>query len=124
MWANAITASALIIAALSPFVGAMADRGGYRKRFLGISTIVCIVATVLLFFPQEGDVLFALTVFVIANVAFEMGLVFYNAFLPDISAADNIGRISGNGWALGYVGGLLCMGLGLFVFIRPDPPLF
>lgn len=124
MWANAITASALIIAALSPFVGAMADRGGYRKRFLGISTIVCIVATVLLFFPQEGDVLFALTVFVIANVAFEMGLVFYNAFLPDISTADNIGRISGNGWALGYVGGLLCMALGLFVFIGPDPPLF
>ncbi len=124
MWANAITVSALIIAALSPFVGAMADRGGYRKRFLGISTIVCIAATVLLFFPQEGDVLFALTVFVIANVAFEMGLVFYNAFLPDISTAENIGSISGNGWALGYVGGLLCMALGLFVFIRPAPPMF
>ena len=54
-----------------------------------------------LFFPQEGQVLLALTLFTIANVAFEMGMVFYNAYLPDIAPPDKIGRISGYGWGLG-----------------------
>lgn len=124
LWSTGITVSALIVAFLSPFVGAMADRGGYRKRFLAIATFICIAATVVLFFPQKGDVYFAMTVFIIANVAFEMANVFYNAFLPDIAPLEKIGRISGYGWALGYVGGLLCLVAGLVLFVQPDPPLF
>ena len=97
LWSTGITLSAIIVALLSPFLGALADKGGYRKRFLGIATMVCIAASVALFFPQKGEVYFALTVFVIANVAFEMANVFYNAFLPDITPLKKIGRVSGYG---------------------------
>lgn len=123
LWSTGITISAIIVALFSPFLGAVADKGGYRKRFLGIATVICILASFALYFPQEGQVYFALTVFIIANVAFEMANVFYNAFLPNIAPLEKIGRISGNGWALGYVGGLLCMIVGLFILIQPDPPL-
>ncbi len=124
LWSTGITISAILVALFSPFLGALADKGGYRKRFLGIATLVCIAASVALFFPQKGQIYFALTVFVIGNVAFEMANVFYNAFLPDIAPLEKIGRVSGYGWALGYVGGLLCMVVGLVVLVQPDPPMF
>lgn len=124
LWSIGITISALVVAFLSPFLGAVADKGGYRKRFLGIATLICIGASAALFFPQQGQVYFALTIFVIANVSFEMANVFYNAFLPDIAPLEKIGRISGYGWALGYAGGLLCMVVGLVFLVQPDPPLF
>lgn len=124
LWSTGITISALVVAFLSPFMGAMADRGGHRKRYLGIATAICIIATYALFFPQKGDVWFALALFVVANVAFEMANVFYNAFLPDIATPDRIGRVSGYGWALGYIGGLFCLVAGLVLFVQPDPPLF
>ncbi|MFQ5572105.1 MAG: MFS transporter [Rhodothermales bacterium] len=123
-WSNAVSITALIVAVLSPYVGAIADRGGYRKRFLLISTVVGVAATSLLFFPQPGQIFFALSVFVVANVAFEMGMVFYNAYLPDITPQDQIGKVSGYGWGLGYIGGLLCLIIALFAFVQTETPLF
>ena len=124
LWSRAVTLTAIVVAILSPYVGAVADRGGYRKRFLLISTTVCVVATFALYFAEPGQVGTALTIFVIANIAFEMGNVFYNAFLPDISTPEKIGRVSGYGWALGYVGGLLCMLAGYFVLVAPETAPF
>lgn len=124
LWSRGITASAIIIALLSPIMGALADRGGSRKVFLLISTVVCIAATVGLFFPLPGDVTQALVWFVVANVAFEMANVFYNAYLPDLATPSTIGRISGYGWGAGYVGGLACMILAWLVFINADAPPF
>lgn len=124
LWSRGVTITALLVAALSPVLGAFADRGGYRKPFLALTTGVCILATVGLFFPKPGDVLPALTLFVIANVAFEMGMVFYNAFLPDITTSKKIGRVSGYGWALGYAGGLLALVVALFALIQPQTPWF
>ena len=123
-WSWAVAIAAIIVAVSSPYLGAMADRSGVRKRFLGISTAVCIVACTVLYLPTEGQVLFALTTFVIANVAFELSYVFYNAFLPEIATPKTMGRVSGIGWFVGYVGGLLSLIIALVAFVWPDPPLF
>ena len=124
LWALAVSITAIIVAVLSPYVGAIADRGGYRKRFLLIATVVGVAATTVLFFPQPGQVFFALSVFVVGNVAFEMGMVFYNAYLPDIAPPDKIGKISGYGWGFGYLGGLLCLVLALVGFVQTETPWF
>ncbi|MCH8991327.1 MAG: MFS transporter [Acidobacteria bacterium] len=100
--------------------GAAADRGGARRTFLIISTLVCVAATTLLAFvtpDQSNAVLKALTVFIIANVAFEIGMVFYNAFLPTVASPERIGRVSGYGWGLGYAGGLGCLVVALLGFV-------
>ncbi len=122
-WSVAIAITAFVVAVLSPYLGALADRGGLRKKFLATSTIICVAGSVLLFFPQKGQIGFALAVFVITNIAFEMGNVFYNAYLPDIAPAKQIGRISGYGWGLGYIGGLLCLVAALFGFVQTDTPI-
>lgn len=124
LWSRAIAATAIVVALLSPYIGTIADRGGYRKRFLFLSTAICIGATVALFFPGSGQTTAALFCFIVANIAFEMGNVFYNAFLPDIAPQEKIGRISGYGWGLGYAGGLLCLVVALVTLIYPEEPLF
>tara|TARA_B100001142_G_scaffold322457_1_gene370786 strand:- start:1163 stop:2419 length:1257 start_codon:yes stop_codon:yes gene_type:complete len=118
MWANAIAISAIIVAILSPILGAIADRGGYRKFFLILFTWIAAVFSILLYFPESGDVFFALSLFVIANVSFEMGTVFCNSYLPDLSNNENSGRISGFAWGLGFLGGLIALFLSFFLF--PD----
>ena len=123
-WANAVAVTAIVVALSSPFLGALADGGGHRKAFLATSTLVCIVGIALLYFARPGQVMLALTLFVISNVAYELCGVFYNSYLPDISPPEKIGRISGYGWALGYLGGLLAMVIALAGFIQPEQPWF
>ena len=124
LWSNGIAISAIIVALFSPLLGAIADKAGYRKQLLVITTLSSILATTLLFFPHEGQVLFSLALFVIANVNFELGSVFYNSYLPEIANKEKIGRISGYGWGLGYCGGLICMLIAMLVFISPNDPWF
>ena len=120
LWTRGVTITAVTVAILSPFLGAMADRGGLRKRYLFISTLICVVGTAMTFFAEPGEVMEALVWVVIANIGYEVGLVFYNAFLPDLAPPDRIGRISGAAWGLGYAGGLLALAVGLFVFVLPE----
>ncbi|MCH7976021.1 MAG: MFS transporter [Bacteroidetes bacterium] len=124
LWSRAVALTAILVALLSPFLGALADRGGVRKRFLLTTTILCVAGTVGLFFAEPGQAMRALVWFVIANVAFEMGMVFYNAYLPDITPQSKIGRVSGYGWALGYIGGLLCLVAALVFLVMPETPVF
>jgi UMF1 family MFS transporter len=78
----------------------------------------------MLYTALPGETLKALFWFVVGNIAFEMGSVFYNAFLPDIASQDKIGRVSGYGWSLGYVGGLLAMFIAMIGFVSPETPWF
>ena len=124
LWSQAIAITAVIVSLLSPILGAIADKGGYRKIFLTLTTYMSIGATALLFFPIKGQILFALILVVIANVNFELGGVFYNAYLPEIVSRKKIGRISGIGWGAGYLGGLLAMLVAMIGFVSPDVPWF
>ena len=116
LWTQGIAVSAIIVALLSPFLGALADKGGYRKFFLISFTWICAIFSILLYFPKAGDVYWALSLFVVANIAFEMGSVFCNSYLPDLSDDTNSGKISGFAWGLGFVGGLIALALSLFFF--------
>ncbi|MEO8215814.1 MAG: MFS transporter [Acidobacteriota bacterium] len=109
LWTRAVNISAFVVAMVTPVLGAIADFTSRKKLFLLICTLQCSICTALLFFVSTGTTTRALILFVLANIAFEASSVFYNAFLPEISTRDNIGRISGMGWALGYSGGLLCL---------------
>ena len=116
LWTIAISVTAIVVSILSPILGALADSGGYRKFFLMIFTWICSVFSILLYFPDSGDVYLALSIFVIANISFEMGCVFSNSYLPDLSQKENIGKISGFAWGLGFFGGLSALFLSLYFF--------
>ncbi len=126
LWGTALSASGIAIALVSPVAGAIADRRGRRKPWLAAFSILCAAATALLWFttPEPGSIVWGLTCFAVANLAFEVGTVFYNAMLPGIARADEIGRLSGWGWGLGYAGGVVCLALVLFAFVQPDVPPF
>lgn len=108
-WTRAVTVSAITTALIMPVVGAMGDFGGLKKRFLLIATVVCVALTAGLFGMGPGDAWIAALVFIGASVAYESMQSLANAFLPEISTRENMGRISGLGWGLGYFGGLLCL---------------
>jgi UMF1 family MFS transporter len=117
-WGFAMGLSGFSIAILAPIFGAIADIGGRRKPWIAGCTAVCVVATALLTFilPEPAYILPALILVAIANIGFEMGVVFNNAMLPDIVSKDRLGRLSGWAWGLGYVGGLGCLVIILTTF--------
>ncbi|MCP4383351.1 MAG: MFS transporter [Hyphomicrobiales bacterium] len=125
-WGFAISASAIAIAVLSPVFGAFADRSGRRRMWLGSCSFVSIVATAAMWWvmPEPGFVLLALVLLVIANAAFELGYVFYNAMLSVVAPPEATGRISGFGWGAGYFGSLASLGLVYALLVAPDSPLF
>ncbi len=109
LWGRGVAASMAVVAFLSPFLGALADESGRKKSFLGGFTLVSIFFTALLYFVKEGDVVKGLLFFIIANIGFNVALIFYDAFLKELAADDRMGRLSAYGWATGYVGGFLSL---------------
>ena len=124
LWSRGVGIIMLVVALLSPPLGALSDQGGYRKRFLIFFTFLAVIFTALLYFPQQGQPIYALTLYIIACICFEMGIVFYNAFLPDIAPPERIGRISGQAWGVGYFGGLLSMAVLMVGFVSAETPWF
>jgi len=103
-WSLGTGISMFIVALISPFLGAIADHSAGKKRFLLFFTLLCILSTAGLYFISSGDIIEGLILFILANIGFEAGLVFYDSFLPEISDEKNYGRTSGFGFAMGYVG--------------------
>lgn len=118
-WSIGISISMIITAIISPILGAIADYSAGKKRFLLFFTAICIVSTGMLYFVGEGTIFFALFLFVLANIGFEAGLVFYDAFLPEITTSKNYGRVSGYGFAMGYLGSLAALAVA-FPFIQNE----
>lgn len=125
-WSLAMGIAGLIIAVISPVFGAIADQTGRRKPWLAGVSVLCVIATALLWYvrPDAADVPFALACVIVATVGFEVGLLFYNAMLPEVAPPAMLGRVSGWAWALGYAGGLVSLLIALFVFVQADPPPF
>ncbi len=106
LWGFGNFLSQLLVLASAPLLGAIADFSGSKKRFLFLTYITCVIFTALLTFVKAGDIWLALTFFIIANFAFSSGENFVASFLPEIARPEDMGKISGFGWSLGYIGGL------------------
>ncbi len=110
-WTLSMAIANLVVLASAPVLGAIADFSGRKKQFLAASTITCVVFTLLLSTVGSGDLLYGSAIVIIATIAFSSGENFIAAFLPEISPPEHMGRISGYGWALGYIGGMLVLGV-------------
>lgn len=119
-WGFTTAIAALIAAVISPILGAVADFRGSKKKFLAVFMVLGVIATALLFFPnQPGDWFLASFIFVFANIGFAGSLVYYDALLPHVARADEIDQVSSKGYMMGYIGGgiLLAINLVMIMFV-------
>ena len=114
--------SGLAIALLAPVTGQRSDAGGRRKYWLGVNSVAVAVLTAMCFFvyPSPGFLFLGVTLIALASVFSEFAGVNYNAMLGQISTPATIGKISGFGWAMGYVGGIVALALVLVGFVLPE----
>ncbi|MDO5618616.1 MFS transporter [Kocuria sp.] len=113
--------AAVSIAVFAPLVGRLSDRSGRRAPAIAVLTALCVLATAGCFFaaPAEQFLLLGVMLLSAANAAKELAAVDYYAVLPTIAPADRVGRISGRGWAAGYIGSILATAFVLFGFVSP-----
>ena len=109
LWGRAIGISMTLVALTAPILGAVADYSRAKKRLLFVNCYLTVIFTALLYFVKPGQVFLGMLFFIIANFGFNSANVFYDAFLPEICSKEDIGKVSGFGWALGYVGGLFSL---------------
>jgi UMF1 family MFS transporter len=112
-WGLAVTTSMAIVALSSPPLGAIADHAGIRKRLLLLMTSVSVAGTALMATVGVGDVFWGWLLAVVATVGFEGALVYYNAYLPELAPPERHGRLSGYGFALGYLGSAVALAAAL-----------
>lgn len=110
LWSVALGLSYFMVVLSGPVFGAIMDYSAMKKRFLFYSYVLTIVATTLLYFVEPGMIVVGVTLIIISNFAYATGESFIAAFLPSLGPPDDLGKISGFGWALGYVGGLFSAG--------------
>jgi UMF1 family MFS transporter len=109
LWGLSVGIAMLVVAILSPILGAIADVAGSKKRFLFVYTAMACVFTAALFFVTKGSIVAGMAFFILAEIGYRSAQVFYNSLLPEIASDEEIGRISGNGWAIGSAGGIVCL---------------
>jgi len=114
-WGRLVSTSMALVALSSPLMGGIADHAGVRKRMLALYTGIGVLTTLGFAFVGEGALLLGFVLGVMANTAFEGGIVFYNSYLPVIAPPERHGRVSAHGFAIGYVGSLLALGVGAWL---------
>ncbi|WP_353808003.1 MFS transporter [Agromyces sp. SYSU T00194] len=122
----ALAAAGLLIAVLAPVTGQRSDTSGRRKLWLAVNTYIVVALTAAMFLVQPAPeyLLLGLVLLAAGNVFFEFAGVNYNAMLAQVSTPRTIGRVSGFGWGMGYVGGIVLLLIVYFGFIAPEVGLF
>ncbi|NOQ14192.1 MAG: MFS transporter, partial [Methyloprofundus sp.] len=115
LWSIAIGFANFVVMIAGPVVGALADYRASKKTFLFISSVGCVVATVLLAFVGPGEVWLSMLLVTLSAIMFAQGENLIAAFLPELVTKEKMGRMSGYGWCVGYFGGLLTLGCCLWI---------
>lgn len=109
LWGLAVAIAMLVVALTSPVLGAIADFSGSKKRFLLVYTAISVIFTAGLFLAKPGNLWIGMGFFIVAEIGYRGAQVFYNALLTEIAEPEEMGRVSGYGWAIGTAGGVLCL---------------
>jgi MFS transporter, UMF1 family len=107
LWSLALSTSYLLVVFCAPVAGAIMDFRAAKKRFLFASYLLTVVATAALYFVAPGYALLGVVLIIVSNFAYSIGEAFIASFLPELGPPEDLGKISGFGWALGYVGGMV-----------------
>src|SRR5207245_9545061 len=110
-WTAALSASHALILLTGPVIVGYGDLRAAKKPLLVLTTAGCVIATALLAFTGPGTLALAVVLLVFSNFCFGSGENLVAAFLPELARGESLGRVSGWGWSLGYLGGLLTLGL-------------
>ena len=119
-WGYTNTVAMLIVALMAPMLGAMADHGRARKKYLAVFAGIGTTFTGLLVFVRTGDWVLASGLYVLGRIGYAGGNIFYDALLPHVAREDRIDQVSAYGYAVGYLGGGLLLMLNLAAIMRPD----
>ncbi|GAB4420351.1 MAG: MFS transporter [Anaerolineales bacterium] len=109
LWGISVGIAMLVSAIISPVLGTIADFSASKKKFLFAFSTLSWVFTALLFFVTQGDIFIGVLFYVLAEIGYRAGQVFYNGLLPEIATPKELGRVSSNGWAFGSLGGIVCL---------------
>ena len=107
LWSFALASSYLMVVFCAPIAGAVMDYTASKKRFLFASYLLTVIATAALYFVAPGYVLLGVVLIIVSNFAYSIGEAFIAGFLPGLGPPEDLGKISGFGWALGYIGGMV-----------------
>ncbi len=119
-WGLTNTAGMLLVALAAPVLGAIADYGGSKKRFLAAFTTGGILATSLMVLVSTGDWLLASLLYIFGEIGFSGAIVFYDSLLPHVAAPDEMDSVSARGYAMGYLGGGILLALNILWIQKPD----
>ena len=120
LWSQTIAFSGLFMAFIAPILGAISDETGKKKIWILVFSILAILATMNLWFvlPDKKSVPLALIAIATSLIAFEFCTIFYNATLIQVANSSSIGKVSGLGWAAGYIGAIICLLICLFGLVE------
>ena len=112
--------ASIFIAALAPFLGAVADRGSAKKRFLFFFAFLGAITTCGLFIVGQGEWELAVTMYVVSSIGFLGGNIFYDSLLPSVASREKLDFVSSLGFALGYIGGGLLFLVNVLMYLNPE----
>ncbi|MEN6331168.1 MAG: MFS transporter [Smithella sp.] len=114
LWSTSLSISYLVVLLSAPILGAIMDYTGSKKKFLFGSYILTVIATAALFFVGPGNIMLGMFFIILSNIGFSYSESFVSSFLPDLGPPEDLGKISGYAWSLGYFGGLISTAIVIF----------